>query len=176
MKDLSHLLENNRRWAEKRDPSLFKRDAEGQSPKYLWIGCSDSRVPPNEILGLGPGEVFVHRNIANLATPNDLNIQSVLQVALEFLKIEHIIICGHYGCSGAQTATKEATHGVVDEWLAPVRELYAQEQSDWKTLVERNVLLQANNIMQSSFVSEAMSIHAWVYDISTGLIKDLRFK
>lgn len=176
MKKLNFLLENNRRWAEKRDPSLFKREAEGQSPKYLWIGCSDSRVPPNEILGLEPGEIFVHRNIANLAPPSDLNVQSVLQVAIEFLKIDHIIVCGHYGCSGVQTATKEANHGVIDEWLAPVRSLYNQDKSDLKNLVERNVLLQVSHIKQSPFVQKSTTVHAWVYDISTGLIKNLDIK
>ncbi|MCB1114874.1 MAG: carbonate dehydratase [Chlamydiia bacterium] len=192
MKHLKHLFENNAQWAkEKRekDPELFKRLAEKQSPKYLWIGCADSRIPANEVLGLEPGEVFVHRNVANVVPHADINSLSVIQYGIEHLGIEHVIVCGHYGCGGVQAVLNKAQYGLVDNWLRYVRDVYSQEkkeidayedaQEKGNRLVELNVMYQVMNVCHTTIVQNAWAkgkkvvVHGWVYDIATGLLKDL---
>lgn len=192
MKKLEQLFENNRAWAEeqvKKDPEIFKRLSKKQTPKYLWIGCSDSRVPPNELLGLEPGEIFVHRNIANLVPHSDFNCLSVLQYGVEYLDIEHIIVCGHYGCGGALAAMENGQFGLVDNWLRHLRDVYFREKEKLKAIsdfeerskrfIELNVLYQVMNVCYSTIIQNAwakgkkLSIHGWVYDISTGCLKDL---
>ena len=192
MKKLKDLFESNKTWAEskkKEDPKFFIKSAKGQSPKYLWIGCSDSRVPPNEILGLEPGELFVHRNIANLFPNTDFNSLSVLQYAVEYLAVEHVIVCGHYGCGGVAAAMENVQLGLVDNWLRNIRDVYSREKEEldsildkdlkYKRLVELNVLYQVMNVCHTTILHNAwlnkkkVTIHGWVYDISTGLIKDL---
>ena len=192
MKHLKHLFENNAQWAkEKRekDPELFKRLAEKQSPKYLWIGCADSRIPANEVLGLEPGEVFVHRNVANVVPHADINSLSVIQYGIEHLGIEHVIVCGHYGCGGVQAVLNKAQYGLVDNWLRYVRDVYSKEkkeidayedaQEKGNRLVELNVMYQVMNVCHTTIVQNAWAkgkkvvVHGWVYDIATGLLKDL---
>ena len=192
MKELSNLFENNRRWAENKestDQKYFKRLSEKQTPKYLWVGCADSRIPANEILGLEPGEVFVHRNVANLVPHTDFNCLSVLQYGVDYLGVEHIIVCGHYGCGGVAAAMENAQFGLVDNWLRHIRDIYFLERSEldaipdtkkrYKRLVELNVLHQVLNTCHTTVVQNAwaknkkLSVHGWVYDLSTGLLKDL---
>lgn len=193
MRHLKHLFENNARWAKeklKSDPELFKRLAEKQMPKYLWIGCADSRIPANEVLGLEPGEVFVHRNVANVFPHADINSLSVLQYGIEHLGIEHVIVCGHYGCGGVQAALNKAQYGLVDNWIRYVRDVYSLEkeaiealsdsQKKWDHLAELNVVHQAMNVCHTTVVQNAWAkgknvvVHGWIYDISTGLLKDLK--
>jgi carbonic anhydrase len=192
MPDLSHLLENNRSWARgitERDPEFFQSLAKQQSPRYLWIGCSDSRVPANEITGLKPGEVFVHRNIANVVVHTDLNCLSVMQYAVDVLKVEHIIVCGHYGCGGVNAALRRKNVGLVDNWLRHVEDVYLKHarwidaipelelQSD--RLCEVNAIEQAINVCQTTVVRDAwllsqpLSVHAWTYGLKDGLISEL---
>lgn len=192
MKELNQLFENNRRWAENKertDQKYFKRLSEKQTPKYLWVGCADSRIPANEILGLEPGEVFVHRNVANLVPHTDFNCLSVLQYGVDYLGVEHIIVCGHYGCGGVAAAMENAQFGLVDNWLRHIREVYFREKSEldaisdskerYKRLVELNVLHQVLNACHTTVVQNAwaqkkkLSVHGWVYDLSTGLLNDL---
>ena len=189
MKELKNLFDNNRAWAERKGSQFFQKQSEGQAPKYLWIGCADSRVPVNEILGLGPGEVFVHRNIANLCPHKDLNCLSVLQYGVEHLAIEHVIVCGHYGCGGVNAAMGSEPLGLIDNWLRHIKDIYFREKealdqiSDPELrsnrLVELNVLHQVKNVCHTTTVQNAwahgktLSIHGWVYDITTGLLKDL---
>lgn len=192
MKEIQKLFENNRVWSEKRvkeDPEVFLRLAKKQNPKYLWIGCSDSRVPPSDILGLNPGEVFVHRNIANVFSHTDFNALSVLQYGVDCLEVEHVIVCGHYGCGGALAAMGTKQYGLVDHWLRYLRDLYDREKKGLEGIsdpeekarrfVEINVLCQVINVSHTTIVQNAwangkkLSIHGWVYDISTGLLKDL---
>lgn len=192
MKELQKLFENNKAWAEKKlqkDPETFRNLAKEQAPKYLWIGCSDSRIPANEILGLEPGELFVHRNIANLFPHTDLNCLSVLHYAVEYLAIEHVIVCGHYQCGGVAAAMENTKLGLIDNWLRNIRDVYSREKEElerisdtelkYKRLVELNVLYQVMNVSHTTIVQDAwakkkkLSIHGWVYDISTGLLKDL---
>lgn len=192
MKQLQHLFENNRIWAEKKikkDPQVFSRLSEKQAPKYLWIGCSDSRIPANEILGLEPGEVFVHRNVGNLFPHTDFNCLSVLQYGIDYLHVEHVIVCGHYRCGGVAAAMENAQFGLVDNWLRNIRDIYSREKEELdgindkelKTnrLVELNVLYQVMNVCHTTIVQNAwannkkLSIHGWTYDLSTGLLKDL---
>lgn len=194
MRELKHLFENNKRWAEqklKSDPTIFKRLSEKQTPKYLWIGCSDSRVPASELIGLQPGELFVHRNIANLFPQADLNSHSVLQFAIEALQIEHIIVCGHYGCGGVEAAIGNKADGIIDQWLHPVHKICAHEKENLAAIdspskqsqyiVELNAKQQVKNICQTPIVQNTwasgkkLCLHAWVYDIATGLIKDLNY-
>jgi carbonic anhydrase len=191
-KKLPLLFENNRRWAERvsrDDPSLFSRLAEQQEPDYLWIGCSDSRVPPNDIVGLLPGELFVHRNVANMVIHTDINCLSVLQFAVEVLKIRHIIVCGHYGCGGVRAATEDRSHGLIDNWLSPIRRLYrlqfsrlsglATPEERLNRLSELNVIEQVKNVASTTIVREAwrgglsVTVHGWIYGIADGLLKDL---
>ena len=188
---LDDLKQNNRHWAEGKvsvDPGFFKRLEAQQSPKYLWIGCADSRVPANEIVGLDPGELFVHRNVANLAPPQDANYLSVLQFAVDVLKVEHILVVGHYGCGGVAAAIDGQRRGLVDHWLHPIREVYAGCRHDLEALPERekldrlvelNVIRQVKNVGSDVFVQEAwkrgqkVSVHGWVYSLANGLVTDL---
>jgi carbonic anhydrase len=189
---LEELKANNRAWAEgmvAADPGFFKRLEGQQAPKYLWIGCSDSRVPANEIVGLDPGELFVHRNVANLAPPQDANYLSVLQFSVEVLKVEHILVVGHYGCGGVAAAVDGERRGLVDHWLHPIREVHhdhrheleavADGRARWDRLVELNVLRQVKNVASDVFVQDAwargqrLNVHGWVYSIANGLVTDL---
>ena len=189
---LNHLKANNRAWAKRMvsaDPGFFTRLERQQAPEYLWIGCSDSRVPANEIVGLDPGELFVHRNVANLAPPQDANYLSVLQFAVDVLKVKHIIVVGHYGCGGVSAAIDGKRRGLVDHWLHPIREIFQQERdqleaiSDWNArlnrLCELNVMRQVTNVASDVFVQDAwgrgqdLCVHGWVYSLADGLVKDL---
>jgi carbonic anhydrase len=189
---LDELKANNRNWAARKvaaDPGFFKRLEGQQAPRYLWIGCSDSRVPANEIVGLDPGELFVHRNVANLAPPQDANYLSVLQFSVEVLKVEHILVVGHYGCGGVAAAVDGKRRGLVDHWLHPIREVshdhqhelgaIADDRGRWDRLVELNVIRQVKNVAQDVFVQDAwargqaLSVHGWVYSIADGLVNDL---
>ncbi|MBN9481510.1 MAG: carbonic anhydrase [Bordetella sp.] len=171
------------------DPDYFRRLARLQAPDYLWVGCSDSRVPANEIVGLDPGELFVHRNIANLAPPQDINFLSVLQYAVEVLKVRHVIVCGHYGCGGVRAAMTRRRQGLIDHWLQPVRRL-AHERADELRLIEDpemranrlcecNVAAQVEAIAANPFVRDAwrrgqpLTVHGWIYSIQDGLLRDL---
>jgi carbonic anhydrase len=189
---LERLLENNREWARSvvaQEPEFFSRLARQQSPQYLWIGCSDSRVPANQITGLAPGEVFVHRNIANVVVHTDLNCLSVIQFAVDILKVRHIILCGHYGCSGVHAAMTRHRIGLSDNWLRHVQDVAAkhagelagltQEEPRHRRLCELNVAEQVRNISQTTAVQEALErgqpleVHGWIYDLKDGLIRDL---
>src|ERR1700736_3746278 len=189
---LDHLKANNRAWAERMvsaDADFFRRLERQQTPEYLWIGCSDSRGPANEIVGRDPGELFVHRNVANLASPQDANYLSVLQFAVDVLKVQHIMVVGHYGCGGVSAAIDGKRRGLVDHWLHPIRELsrthsreldpLQDEQSRLDRLCELNVMQQIKNVASDVFVLDAwargqdLSVHGWVYSIGNGLIKDL---
>ncbi|MEA3192984.1 MAG: carbonic anhydrase [Betaproteobacteria bacterium] len=190
---LKQLLDNNRAWAKEmlsQDRQYFSRLAQQQSPQYLWIGCSDSRVPANQITGLAPGEVFVHRNIANVVVHTDLNCLSVIQFAVDILKIRHIILCGHYGCSGVEAAMTKHRIGLSDNWLRHVQDVAAKHQPDLDKLVgqnlrhrrlcELNVREQVQNIIECTAVQEAwergqpLDVHGWIYDLKDGLLTDLR--
>ncbi|MDN3507321.1 MAG: carbonate dehydratase [Simkaniaceae bacterium] len=191
MRELQGLFEKNRAWAEGKiseDSEVFSKLEKQQRPKYLWIGCSDSRIPASEILGLQPGEVFVHRNIANVCPHTDFNCLSVIQYAVEFLNVEHIIVCGHYGCGGVAAAMGNEQLGLVDNWLRNIRDVYAREKEvleklpekeRYQKLVELNVLHQVMNVCHTTIVQNAwgtgkkLSVHGWVYDLGTGLLKDL---
>ncbi len=192
MKELPHLFENNNHWVEEslsKDPSYFQNLAKGQTPKYLWIGCSDSRVPANQVVGLTAGELFVHRNIANLCIHTDFSFLSVLEFAVTKLQVEHIIVCGHYGCGGVQAALENEEFGLVDNWLLNIRDIslkYSEElesisslEKRFRRLVELNVQEQVKNICHTPIVQKAwkstehLCVHGWVYDINTGKLKDL---
>ena len=194
MNDLRDLLENNRRWATgmvSRSPDFFSGLVAQQAPRYLWIGCSDSRVPANEIVGLPPGELFVHRNVANIVMHNDFSCLSVLQYAVEVLEVEHIIVCGHYGCGGVQAAWEGRQLGLVDNWLRPIRDLALRYRDElgqlpepsqrFNRLCELNVLLQALRVCRTTIVQQAwdrgqeLTVHAWVYGLTDGLLRDLDF-
>ncbi len=189
---LDHLKANNRAWAARKvaaDAGFFKRLERQQAPQYLWIGCSDSRVPANEIVGLDPGELFVHRNVANLAPPQDANYLSVLQFAVDVLKVRHILVVGHYGCGGISAAVDGKRRGLVDHWLHPIRELYHEHrraleripdmQARNNRLCEFNIIRQVRNVASDVFVQEAwargqeLAVHGWVYSLSDGLVTDL---
>ena len=189
---LEDLKANNRRWAAGKlsvDPGFFKRLEGQQSPEYLWIGCSDSRVPANEIVDLDPGELFVHRNVANLAPPQDANYLSVLQFAVDVLKVKHILVVGHYGCGGIAAAIDGQRRGLVDHWLHPIREVHGDhrheleaipdERARLNRLCELNVIRQVKNVASDVFVQDAwargqsLCVHGWVYSLSTGLVNDL---
>ncbi|MFZ1418031.1 MAG: carbonate dehydratase [Burkholderiaceae bacterium] len=188
---LSHLFTNNRQWAQKttqNEPSFFSKLAEQQSPEYLWIGCADSRVPANELIGLQPGEVFVHRNIANIIVPSDLNCLSVLQYAVDVLKVKHVIICGHYGCGGVAAAFHNRRVGLVDNWLRHIHDTKAKyhallsttdEKANLDRLCELNVIDQVFSAAQTTIIQDAwqrgqsVTIHGWVYDLHDGLLHSL---
>jgi carbonic anhydrase len=189
---LDHLKQNNRRWAEAKvasDPDFFRRLERQQAPEYLWIGCADSRVPANEIVGLDPGELFVHRNVANLAPPQDANYLSVLQFAVEVLKVKHILVVGHYGCGGVSAAVDGKRRGMVDHWLHPIREVFEAHRAELEAiaaarermnrLCELNVKQQVRNVASDVFVQDAwsrgqtLSVHGWVYALGNGLVTDL---
>jgi carbonic anhydrase len=191
MADIQQLFEQNRAWSEgirRSEPEFFETLSRQQSPKYLWIGCSDSRVPANEIVGLLPGELFVHRNVANVVVHSDLNCLSVVQYAVEVLKVEHIIVCGHYGCGGVQAALDGRKLGLIDNWLRHIRDVHHKHAlavesvigpARLDTLCELNVVEQALHICQTSIVQDAwargakLSVHAWIYGLNDGLVKDL---
>lgn len=192
MNTLSLLFENNRKWAaqiSETNPSFFSRLAQQQTPEFLWIGCSDSRVPANEIIGLLPGELFVHRNVANLVIHTDMNCLSVLQYAVDILKIKHIIVCGHYGCGGVKAALESQPHGLIDNWLRHIRDIYQRSTGELfrfstaeeriNRLCELNVIEQVMNVANTTIVQEAwqrnqmVTIHGWIYAISDGFLKDL---
>lgn len=185
------LLAGNQEWVRlklKEDPDFFIRHAEGQTPNFLWIGCSDSRVHPGEITNTEKGEIFVHRNIANMVVHTDLNLMSVLQYAVEVLKVKHVIVCGHYGCGGVIAAMDNTDRGLVNKWLRNIKEVYfdhrvelnAMEDVTQKQnrLVELNVIEQVYNLAETSIIQKAwkhreVNIHGWVYDMKTGLVKEL---
>ncbi len=191
MRTLAHLLENNRLWAEdmeKERPGFFAALAQQQTPRILWIGCSDSRVPANQITGLEPGQVFVHRNVANIVGHADLNALSVLQYAVEVLEVEHVIVCGHYGCGGIQAALGDLRLGLIDNWLLNVKDVRwkhrtaidsLDQDAQARRLCELNVIEQVANVCHTSFVREAwqrkrtLSIHGWIYELGDGLLRDL---
>ncbi len=194
MSSIEHLIRANRRWAETTraaNPNFFKELSRQQSPRYLWIGCSDSRVPANQIVGLAPGEIFVHRNVANIVAHGDLNCLSVIQFATDVLKIEHIIVVGHYGCGGVQAAMNGDRHGLVDNWLRHVGDVRDKHQGTLDLidtsslrhakLCELNVIEQALNVCQSTVVQDAwtrgqsLTVHSWVYSLLDGKINDLGF-
>lgn len=189
---LRHLLDNNDRWAhdyEQRDPSFFPRLAAQQKPDYLWIGCSDARVPANDIVGLEPGELFVHRNIANQLIHTDFNGLSVVQFALDHLQVKHIIVCGHYGCGGVRAALGHSEMGIVDNWLRHIKDTYVRHKTELQVigndealvnrLCELNVMAQVENLSKTKVVQRtwrngrSLSIHGWIYGLHNGRIKDL---
>ena len=192
MSTLSHLFENNRAWAAemtRQDPEFFSRLTRQQAPEYLWIGCSDSRVPANQIVNLLPGEMFVHRNVANVAAHSDLNCLSTIQFAVEALRVRHIIVCGHYGCGGVLAALRDERLGLVDNWLRHVQDVRWKHRAELEALeseaqrhhrlCELNVIEQVVNVSQTTVVRDAwargqeLAVHGWVYDIQDGLIRDL---
>ena len=191
MSDIKQLLENNRQWSEDQrnsDPEFFNKLSERQKPEYLWIGCSDSRVPANQIVGLIPGDIFVHRNVANLVVHTDFNCLSVLQYAVDVLKVKHVIICGHYGCGGVDAALQDQQLGLIDNWLGHIKDIAYKHRSELSglnehdksaRLCELNVLEQANNVKRSSIVKEALKrgqllqVHSWIYSLRNGRLKDL---
>lgn len=191
MKTLESFFERNRKWAAgvlERDPGFFSDLSNQQNPEYLWIGCSDSRVPANQIVNLPPGEVFVHRNIANVVVHSDLNCLSVIHYAVEILKVKHIIVCGHYGCGGIQAAMETCDHGLIDNWLRHVRDVRRfnsaaleglDEEQQFDLLCELNVKEQVRNVCNTTIVQKAwregaeLYVHGWIYNISNGLLKDL---
>jgi len=191
MSDIRKLFENNRQWAKKtedQNPAFFSELAKQQSPDYLWIGCSDSRVPANQIIGLLPGEVFVHRNIANIVVHSDLNCLSVIQYAVDVLKVKHIIVCGHYGCGGVTCAYHNQRFGLVDNWLRHIQDIHKKHLSQFQNrsktlhldlLCQLNVIEQVYNICQTTVVQDAwannanLQIHGWIYSLQDGLLQNL---
>ena len=192
MRKLRHLFENNRRWAHDttaRDPDLFQKLAAQQAPEYMWIGCADSRVPANEIIGVLPGEVFVHRNVANIVVHTDFNCLSCIQYAVEILKVKHIIVCGHYGCGGVKAAMQNNQLGLIDNWLRHIKDIYLKYQDELDSipaetdridrLCELNVIEQVNNVCHTTIVQSAwnreqsLTVHGWIYDLHDGLLQDL---
>lgn len=195
MDTLNHLLEKNRAWAQEilsADPEFFQRLSRQQSPEYLWIGCSDSRVPANQIVGLLPGELFVHRNVANVVVHTDLNCLSVLQYAIDVLQVKHVIVCGHYGCGGVYAALYNKKLGLIDNWLRHVQDVIEkhadlllqneEEAMRLDRLCELNVIEQVCNVAQTTVVQQAwergqdLIIHGWIYGITDGLLRDLRMR
>lgn len=189
---LQHLFENNRNWAASmlaHDPQFFQKLAAQHAPQYLWIGCADSRVPANEIIGLMPGEVFVHRNVANVVVHTDLNCLSVIQYAVEVLGVKHIIVCGHYGCGGVNTAMQNREFGLIDNWLRHLKDIYQKHEAALNAFedetarsnrfCELNVIEQVHHVCHTTIVQgawrrgQALAVHGWVYGLSDGLLKDL---
>jgi len=192
MQLLKQLFDKNRAWADemtRQDPNFFLRLTSQQTPEYLWIGCSDSRVPANQIVGLPPGEMFVHRNVANVVVHTDLNCLSTIQYGVDHLHVKHVIICGHYGCGGVLAAFQNKNLGLIDNWLRHVQDVHAKhrvqiaalkaETLQQDRLCELNVIEQVTNVSQTTVVRDAWSrgqslaVHGWIYDLSNGLIKDL---
>lgn len=192
MKYLPELFERNRRWAAEQlagDPSFFERLCEIQRPKYLWIGCADSRVPANQIIGMQPGEVFVHRNVANRYRDDDVNARAVLEYAVGALGVEHVIVCGHYGCGGVRAALEGGAEGAVAQWIAPIAELAEARRAEleacadpakrWAKLCELNVADVLSRVAGSRAVRQAwdagrpLAVHGWIYDLHDGLLRDL---
>lgn len=191
MNSISQLLENNKNWSEstkKADPDFFDNLSKRQKPEYLWIGCSDSRVPANQIVGLIPGDIFVHRNVANLVVHTDFNCLSVLQYAIDVLKVKHVIICGHYGCGGVEAALGDQQLGLIDNWLGHIKDIAFKHRDELKglnehdksaRLCELNVMEQAENVRRSNIVKDAIAreqpvkIHSWIYSLRNGRLKDL---
>jgi len=192
MKTLKSLFDSNREWAERiqqEQPGFFEQLSKQQSPEYLWIGCADSRVPANEIINLPPGEVFVHRNIANVVVHTDLNCLSVIQYAVEVLKVKHIIVCGHYGCGGVAASLEDKDHGLIDNWLQHIRDVYRLHASELDSiedpgvrkdrLCELNVIEQVGNVCSSRTVTNAikrgqqLNVHGWIYRLEDGILQDL---
>ncbi|MBX7066841.1 MAG: carbonate dehydratase [Parachlamydiales bacterium] len=192
MKELRKLFQNNLEWVASRTaekPNYFKELAKDQNPRYLWIGCSDSRVPANEIVGLEPGDIFVHRNVANICPHTDFNCLSALEFGVNILKIPHIIVCGHYGCGGVMAAMEDHHLGLVDNWLRNIRDIYAHHKEELdqirdpkkrsNRLVELNVIQQVLNICHTTIIQEAwfrnqpLIVHGWIYDMESGKLKDL---
>jgi len=194
VKTLAHLFDNNRRWAETitaRQPDFFRTLAAQQAPAYLWIGCSDSRVPANEIVGLLPGELFVHRNVANVVVHTDLNCLSVLQFAIDVLEVQHVIVCGHYGCGGVKAALDDARLGLINNWLRHVQDVARQHAAALAALggdarvdrlCELNVLEQARHVCETTVLQDAwergqtVNVHAWIYGLHDGRLRDLGFE
>jgi carbonic anhydrase len=191
-KSYKKLLNNNKKWVVKQlkaDPDYFENLAKGQTPEYLWIGCSDSRVPANQITGTNPGEIFVHRNIANMVVHSDMNMLSVLSYAVEVLKVKHVIVCGHYGCGGVLAAMGNKQYGLIDNWLRHIKDVYRLHHAQLDAIsdvtqrgrrfVELNVMEQVLDLTKTSIVQNAwqnkqpLHLHGWVYDINNGIIKDL---
>ncbi len=189
---IERLLDNNRAWAAaktKGDPDFFPRLSRQQAPEYLWIGCADSRVPANDIVGLDPGELFVHRNVANLVIPSDLNCLSVLQFAIEVLGVRHVIVVGHYGCGGVRAAMDNRPFGLIDNWLRPIKDIYETHRPELDaiadvdrrvdTLCELNVRAQVKSVIQTTIVQHAwhrgqeLEVHGWIYGLGDGLARDL---
>ena len=191
MKTLKHLFDRNLEWANKikeKNPDYFSQLSKQQSPEYLWIGCSDSRVPANQIVNLPPGEVFVHRNIANVVVHTDLNCLSVIQFAVEVLKVNHIVVCGHYGCGGIKASMENVEHGLIDNWLRHIKDVSRFNAKKLNTiepdkrldlLCELNVIEQVKNVCNTTIVQNAwkndveLSVHGWIYSIENGILKDL---
>lgn len=193
MKSLSDLLEKNRAWAEKistRDPEFFQTLSKQQTPHYLWVGCSDSRVPANQIVSLSPGELFVHRNVANVVVHTDLNCLSVLQYAVDVLEVKHVIVCGHYGCGGVKAALHNMRLGLIDNWLRHIQDVrdkhgallagLSDETERLNRLCELNVIEQVSNICATTIMQSAweqgqdVTVHGWIYDLNDGVIRDLK--
>jgi carbonic anhydrase len=190
----SKLFENNKKWVEEKlnlDSQYFENHAKGQSPKYLYIGCADSRLPVNEMTGTSAGELFIHRNVANMVVHTDNNLMSVLQYAVQVLKVEHVVVCGHYGCGGVAAALENKSLGLIDSWLMNIKESYQKNRSfvdsaeskeqKVNRLVESNVKEQVYNLYKTSYVQEGikshnLQIHGWVYDLKEGLLKDLEIE
>ena len=191
-KSIKNLLENNKNWVANKlaiDPAYFEKLSNSQNPEYLWIGCSDSRVPANQITGTLPGDIFVHRNIANMVVHSDMNMLSVLSYAVEVLKVKHIIVCGHYGCGGVLAAMENKQFGLIDNWLRHIKDVYryhhkeldaiADETQRARRFAELNVMEQVHDLCKTSIVQNAwknkqpLHVHGWVYDIHDGIIKDL---
>jgi len=191
-KSYKKLLENNKKWVADQlaiDSAYFDKLANSQNPEYLWIGCSDSRVPANQITGTSPGDIFVHRNIANMVIHSDMNMLSVLSYAVEVLKVKHIIVCGHYGCGGVLAAMENKQFGLIDNWLRHIKDVYrihfkeldalTDKKARTDRLVELNVIEQVQDLGKTSIVQNAwkreqpLHIHGWVYDVKDGIIKDL---
>ncbi len=191
MARLDDLLASNRAWSDRvnaDDPKFFQRLSQQQAPKYLWIGCSDSRVPANQVIDVAPGQVFVHRNVANVVSPSDLNCLSVIQFAVDVLKIEHIIVVGHYGCGGVQTVLEDRRYGLVDNWLQHVRDVRQKHSQMIEALdpvdridrlCELNAIEQAQNVCQTTVVRDAwmrgqpLTVHAWCYGLRDGVVRDI---
>jgi carbonic anhydrase len=195
MKDLKELLANNRAWSEgikADDPDFFEKLARQQTPRYLWIGCSDSRVPATQLVGLLPGDMFVHRNVANVVVHTDFNCLSVLQFAVDVLKVEHIIVCGHYGCGGVQAAMQNLQFGLIDNWLRHVQDVMHTHQSQLSSIADKaarldrlselNVIEQVVNVSRTTIMQNAwgrgqeLSVHGWIYGVEDGLLRDLSIR